>query len=948
MVLFDTRLVGGDNGKSAYQYAIESGYKGSESEFAETLADIGVTLTSTLPSGQTTLTFTDEKITADSVLNAVYTSVFGAYVKSAEFIDGSLTLEFVKQDENMDVKILIDATLASDTDPVNGEDGVGIESIEQTITSEEDDGENEITVKLTNGENYTFTVQNGSKGSQGEKGEKGTDGNNGKSAYEYAKDGGFEGTEEEFAELLANGNGGTNGEVEIVTSNLRDWVTHDYTIDTTIDFSCPNAIAYGNEMYVAVDGNFNAIGSTDGLNWNIPLLVSDLHTNANDITYGNGVFVAVGNIGYVAVIPNDGTEGIIIFSGVSSGHPLNGVAYGDGRFVTVGDYGNSGYSTDNGNTWTKMEGLSSSIIYNSVAYGKGIFVAVGNDGHYAISTDGTSWIEMTTGDNADLYDVAIGKNINGDVFVFVGENGKVYYTYDGINIKSGFDYYGEKQTEDLYSVVYGNDRFIAVGENGTCRYTTGARRWANIEGLHYSKKYIDVAFADDKFIAISYNNQYSIYTAEFEKITMTLEDFIQQVNINDVMITVDLSDKADIDHTHDDRYCTKEELIDLSDDVDTVEAIAKGRNQALAYNSYSEMITALNSMSANELKRGQNIYIATLGVPDLWVYGVEETNVEYTYVDDDTFVEGLNVNTTVQAGYYKLAQLETQKVDVGGITNDINALEDTVEVLENTLGYTAGKNLLENTATTKEVFGITYTINEDKSVTINGTASANTAIVLNTNLSLPNGEYILSGCPDGGGIETYYLQLGVEGGNYKDYGQGGKSFVITDTLTSEVRLFVYSGQTVDNLTFYPMIRKASVTDDTYVPYGGSNVDTRLKVVETTVNNKADASTVSSLQTTVNNKVNSSDLTWKTLITVGSSSKTITLPTNMNEVLIISNNGKYYYSIMITGNTFKNAFVGTGSSAKFFHVNEEDFLTTSKSSGNNNVYSNGPSMTIYYR
>lgn len=125
------------------------------------------------------------------------------------------------------------------------------------------------------------------------------------------------------------------------------------------------------------------------------------------------------------------------------------------------------------------------------------------------------------------------------------------------------------------------------------------------------------------------------------------------------------------------------EFDELESEVDTLESIALGRNQALAYNGYSEMITALNSMSADELKRGQNIYIATLGVPDLWVYGVEETNVEYTYVDDDTFVEGLNVNTTVQVGYYKLAQLETQKVDVGGITNAIDNLENDVDDLKN-------------------------------------------------------------------------------------------------------------------------------------------------------------------------------------------------------------------------------------------------------------------------
>ena len=104
-------------------------------------------------------------------------------------------------------------------------------------------------------------------------------------------------------------------------------------------------------------------------------------------------------------------------------------------------------------------------------------------------------------------------------------------------------------------------------------------------------------------------------------------------------------------------------------------AIAKGRNQSLAYNNYSEMITALNSMSKDELKRGQNIYIGTVGVPDLWVYSVETGSVNYSYVNDETIVNSLGTDTTIQVGYYKLAQLETQKVDLTNIESDINDLQ---------------------------------------------------------------------------------------------------------------------------------------------------------------------------------------------------------------------------------------------------------------------------------
>ena len=119
-----------------------------------------------------------------------------------------------------------------------------------------------------------------------------------------------------------------------------------------------------------------------------------------------------------------------------------------------------------------------------------------------------------------------------------------------------------------------------------------------------------------------------------------------------------------------------------TDSINTLESIVKGRNQALAYNSYSEMITALNSMSADELKRGQNIYIGTVGVPDLWVYGVETSNNSYTYVDDLTFVQNLDTNTTLQVGHYKLAQLETQKVDLVGLNTDIDNLKSDVGTLQ--------------------------------------------------------------------------------------------------------------------------------------------------------------------------------------------------------------------------------------------------------------------------
>lgn len=61
----------------------------------------------------------------------------------------------------------------------SGGDGVGIYSVEQTTKSTEDNGINVITMTLTNGSRYTFTVENGSKGSKGDRGEKGQKGDTG-------------------------------------------------------------------------------------------------------------------------------------------------------------------------------------------------------------------------------------------------------------------------------------------------------------------------------------------------------------------------------------------------------------------------------------------------------------------------------------------------------------------------------------------------------------------------------------------------------------------------------------------------------------------------------------------------------------------------------------------------------------------------------------------------
>ena len=140
----------------------------------------------------------------------------------------------------------------------------------------------------------------------------------------------------------------------------------------------------------------------------------------------------------------------------------------------------------------------------------------------------------------------------------------------------------------------------------------------------------------------------------------------------------------------------------------------------------------------------------------------------------------------------------------------------------------SGKNLLQNTATSQTISGVTFTINSDGSVTCNGTASSNT-VFRNINLSLylkANTDYILSGCSDGTYSDSYRVDLrdtaatvlkDVNNSEIICYSQERKFSVPAD-ITALYAIRIVSGYTCSNLTFYPMIRKADIEDDTYEPY----------------------------------------------------------------------------------------------------------------------------------
>lgn len=143
------------------------------------------------------------------------------------------------------------------------------------------------------------------------------------------------------------------------------------------------------------------------------------------------------------------------------------------------------------------------------------------------------------------------------------------------------------------------------------------------------------------------------------------------------------------------------------------------------------------------------------------------------------------------------------------------------------------KNLLKP-INSKTRMGVTYTVNEDGSVTLSGTSTNENYFSIP--ITLQPGKYKVSGMPETSQTNTYRVDLTKYDVGIGVYKSGTKEFEVefTETTTVYYSIKIDSSykEPLDGVTFYPMIRYADIIDDTYEPYSDS-VDTRL------IKNKSD-------------------------------------------------------------------------------------------------------------
>lgn len=252
----------------------------------------------------------------------------------------------------------------------------------------------------------------------------------------------------------------------------------------------------------------------------------------------------------------------------------------------------------------------------------------------------------------------------------------------------------------------------------------------------------------------------------------------------------------------------------------------------------------------------------TVYMKDSFVYTVDGNNYEVTYPEKSGTMALKSDIPTDYATQGQLAQTNQNVEDLYTILEQAQVVtvttleqaytaretadgENIVDGVQTTVKEIRGKTVAtENlipypyTETTKTANGVTFKVNSDGSVTVNGTATSDADfMLLRGPIQSYSESYFLSGCPTGGSDTTYYISESFT--MSKDTGNG----VVLNNLPSDQawRIVIKSGTTVNNLVFRPMLN-AGTTAKPYSKWFAGLKNARFKGITSTGKNLFDPST----------------------------------------------------------------------------------------------------------
>ena len=252
--------------------------------------------------------------------------------------------------------------------------------------------------------------------------------------------------------------------------------------------------------------------------------------------------------------------------------------------------------------------------------------------------------------------------------------------------------------------------------------------------------------------------------------------------------------------------------------------------EAIFTETETEAIRILNTVE--EIYNNENAIIYS---PNPWGlsgyatdWAVIQGNLEDTigegaiYIDpDETSSEIENIDSVTSAKYvsYNNANSGLEATNVQEAIDEVTKKTDDI----NTYLQRDAKNKLNLSLYTNNTGqGVSWVLNENQTISLSGTQ---------TNFSMGDYyigeaylkagiEYILTGCPNGGSNSTYRLKVHNKENTAEcsvDIGEGVTFTVDTDG-TYKISTSFILGVNYDGIVLKPMIREASIEDDTYEPY----------------------------------------------------------------------------------------------------------------------------------
>ena len=299
----------------------------------------------------------------------------------------------------------------------------------------------------------------------------------------------------------------------VLTSSHSFGVSSTWTVASFPNSRQPYTVHFANNLFVAAPWDQSAtyvLTSTDGTTWterSIPVA-----GGWEAISYGNGVWVVVGDVGAGSAVNKYiySSDGITWSASntVPSG-AVRDVAFGNGIFVATHGGGCSNQcirtSTD-GITWTQRSTPNTGN-YRSVVYTGSAFYAGSNTGQGITSTDGLTWTSTPDIGNS-TEELAYGAG----VWVSIA-NGSIY---SSSNFSSWTQSTGYSTGKNWQHVLYANNKFTAIAYDGTINTSSNGSSWESDTSNLMVGGFL--AFGAGKFVALSYQNAYATLTV---KITPT-------------------------------------------------------------------------------------------------------------------------------------------------------------------------------------------------------------------------------------------------------------------------------------------------------------------------------------------------------------------------------------------------------------------------------------------